>query len=175
MRYYLDTEFDERSAELISIGVVAQDGREFYGVNTSYDQTRMSDWLRQNVAPLLYSVEPKVSSGLWSRIIELPSWDLGVSLADFVGMDLEPEFWGYKCAWDIVLVHRLFGGYNTIGENQYPVPLVCNDLVQLGRSVGVPHIKDKVEPFQPAHNALVDARWNKFVHEMFIVQYGRDV
>lgn len=178
MRYYLDTEFDEKKAELISIGLVAQDGREFYAVNESYDHARMPDWQKEHVAPLLFEVVPKHSDQLWGRIIRGTDQAVALALVDFVrenGDFDEPEFWGYKCGWDIVLTHRLFGGYNEIFTSQYPIPLVCHDLVQLGKSVGINSIKEKVPAFEPAHNALVDARWTKFVHEMFIVQYGRHV
>ena len=39
MRYFYDTEFIDngRIIDLISIGVVAEDGREFYAVSTEFD------------------------------------------------------------------------------------------------------------------------------------------
>ena len=167
MRYYLDTEFDEKHAVLISIGVVSQDGRQFYAVNTDYDWSCASQWLIDNVQPLLMLDFVSTIKGSAAEICD--------ALVAFVGHDFKTEFWGYKCAWDIVLVHRMFGGYNEISANQHPIPLVCHDLYQLGRSVGITSIKEKVKPFEPAHNSLVDARWTKFVHEMFIMQYGRSV
>ena len=39
MRYFYDTEFieDGSTIELVSIGIVAEDGREFYAVSTEFD------------------------------------------------------------------------------------------------------------------------------------------
>ena len=57
MRYYLDTEFieHERTMDLISIGVVAQDGREFYAISLEFDSASASDWIRADVFPMLAS------------------------------------------------------------------------------------------------------------------------
>jgi hypothetical protein len=51
MRNWFDTEFqDDGSAiQLISIGVVAQDGREYYAVSADYDTSKADDWLQKNV------------------------------------------------------------------------------------------------------------------------------
>ena len=45
MRYFYDTEFIEngRTIELISIGVVAEDGREFYAISTEFDASARSE------------------------------------------------------------------------------------------------------------------------------------
>ena len=39
MRYFYDCEFieDGRTIDLVSIGVVAEDGREYYAVSTEFD------------------------------------------------------------------------------------------------------------------------------------------
>ena len=63
MRYFYDTEFieDGRTIELISIGVVAEDGREYYAVSTEFDPERAGSWVRANVLPKL----PPPASQLW--------------------------------------------------------------------------------------------------------------
>lgn len=57
MKYFYDTEFidDGHIIELISIGIVAGDGREYYAVNQDVSQDRIlqSTWLRDNVWPSL--------------------------------------------------------------------------------------------------------------------------
>ena len=55
MRYFYDTEFieDGRTIELISIGVVAEDGREYYAVSTEFDPERAGSWVRAHVLPKL--------------------------------------------------------------------------------------------------------------------------
>lgn len=62
MKYYLDTEFQEGFHEplfgkrrhfidLISIGIVAEDGREYYAISNEFDLKRVwkDEWLRANV------------------------------------------------------------------------------------------------------------------------------
>ncbi len=63
MRYFYDCEFieDGRTIELVSIGVVCEDGREFYAVSTEFDPDRAGKWVRRNVLPKLPS--PSSRSG----------------------------------------------------------------------------------------------------------------
>jgi hypothetical protein len=55
MRYFYDTEFIEDGAtiELVSIGVVAEDGREFYAVSSEFNEHRAGAWVRRHVLPQL--------------------------------------------------------------------------------------------------------------------------
>lgn len=43
MKYFFDTEFHEdgRTIDLISIGIVAEDGREYYAINRECDFDRI--------------------------------------------------------------------------------------------------------------------------------------
>ena len=47
MRYWFDTEFDERGPDiqLISIGIVAEDGRHYHVANADYDKSGANEWL----------------------------------------------------------------------------------------------------------------------------------
>lgn len=57
MKIYYDTEFIEDGAtiDLISIGMVAEDGREYYAVSSDagWEKIKASDWLVRNVVPSL--------------------------------------------------------------------------------------------------------------------------
>lgn len=57
MRYWYDTEFHEdgHTVDLISIGIVAEDGREYYAVNhdADWDRVKKNEWLCENVVPHL--------------------------------------------------------------------------------------------------------------------------
>ena len=57
MRYFYDTEFIDngRIIDLISIGVVADDGREFYAISTEFDPESAGRWVRTHVLPKLPS------------------------------------------------------------------------------------------------------------------------
>ncbi len=51
MRYWLDCEFidDGHTIDLVSIGIVAEDGRELYLQSTEFDINKASQWVRENV------------------------------------------------------------------------------------------------------------------------------
>jgi hypothetical protein len=54
MRLFVDTEFtDFIDCELLSIGIVSEDGREFYGERNDVDLSRCSDFARVAVLPQL--------------------------------------------------------------------------------------------------------------------------
>jgi hypothetical protein len=61
-KYFLDTEFieDGVTIDLISIGIIAEDGREFYYINEEFDPTKASQWVVDNVLSKL----PKGPLGL---------------------------------------------------------------------------------------------------------------
>lgn len=62
MRYYLDTEFieDGKTIDLISIGIVCEDGREYYALNKDCDLTKANDWVKENV---ISQLPPKTFNG----------------------------------------------------------------------------------------------------------------
>jgi 3' exoribonuclease, RNase T-like len=55
VKYWIDTEFIEGpyTIDLISIGVVAEDGREFYAESNEVDWSKASRWTLLNVRPQL--------------------------------------------------------------------------------------------------------------------------
>lgn len=68
MKYFLDQEFIEgfhkpwfgkrrHFIDLISIGIVAEDGREYYAINSEYDYFKADDWVIQNVIRPIYAQE----------------------------------------------------------------------------------------------------------------------
>lgn len=153
MREFLDTEFDEdgKTIELISIALVAEDGREFYACSTEVDLTRVSPWVRDNVLPHL----PPVGD---------PRWMPRAQIRDGVRRHIEtsltkPEFWAYYADYDWVAFCQLFGRMIDLPKGW---PMFCRDLKQLSVDVGSPR-----HPAQDgqAHNALEDARWNKKLYD----------
>ena len=55
MKYWMDTEFITApySIDLISVGLVAEDGREFYAESSEVDWSKASLWTLKNVRPQL--------------------------------------------------------------------------------------------------------------------------
>jgi hypothetical protein len=53
MKIYLDTEFNSFNGELISMGLAAEDGSEFYQV-LDYSKMEIDPWVKHHVIPILY-------------------------------------------------------------------------------------------------------------------------
>ena len=55
MKYWIDTEYIAKpfSLDLVSIGLVAEDGREFYAESSEVDWSKASPWTLENVRPQL--------------------------------------------------------------------------------------------------------------------------
>jgi hypothetical protein len=85
MKYWLDTEFieDGETIDLISIGIVAEDGREYYAINLDCDLSKASKFVKENVIPKLPPkpvnlADPSVSPWKKKRLIQ-------AEVADFLG------------------------------------------------------------------------------------------
>ena len=152
MKYFIDTEFleDGRTIELISIGIVAEDGREFYAeANLSDDLLQRvleHEWLMENVWPHL--------SGQ-----TMPVPVIAHDVQKFVTGN-DPQFWAYCGAYDWVVLNQLFG---PMVNHPTKWPFYCNDITQYGLHMGVNH-RHFPEQTTTEHNALSDARWTRDVY-----------
>lgn len=145
-KYFLDTEFNEKpgSLDLISIGIVHQNGSEYYAISSEFNENDCNDWVKENVLPHLIGQERKSKSQIKNEIIQ------------FIGYS-EPEFWGYYSDYDWVLFCWLFGAMIDLPEN---FPMFCLDLKQV---IYINNIDKNNLPKQlkNEHHALADAKWNK--------------
>jgi hypothetical protein len=163
MRYFLDTEFIEsgphRPIDLISIGIVAEDGREFYAVSTEFLESNCNQWVRENVLPHLFGT---VRAGIGqASLAEIREAILQFCDSDRYG---KPEFWGYYADYDWVVFCHIFGAMIDLPKSW---PKYCRDLKQWCDQIGNPKlpVQDSAE-----HNALHDARWNKQAWEFLNVR-----
>jgi len=156
MRYYIDTEFieDGVTVDLISIGVVAEDGREFYAESADVDLTRASDWVKANVVPHLTGVDDDDASQV------LPRSEIAERLREFIGAG-RPEFWSWCSAYDWVALCQLYG---MMMDKPASWPSYCADIQQEMDRLG---LEDGDVPAHPgtAHDALADAHWHRAIHE----------
>lgn len=143
MKYWFDTEFieDGKTIDLVSIGIVSEDGREYYAESSECDLSRANDWVKKNVITQL--------TGLSKSRDEIRT-----DILSFVGRE-EPEFWAWYASYDWVVLCQLFG---TMMDLPKGWPMYCNDAKQLAEHIGNPKL-----PKQEAgeHHALADARHNK--------------
>jgi hypothetical protein len=158
VKYFLDTEFyeDGKTIDLISIGLVCEDGRELYAINRDAQLHRVSDWVRKNVLSQLPAFRN-------------PAWCSRQEIADAVRTFASgtPEFWAYYADYDWVVVAQLFG---TMMDLPKHFPMFCMDLKQLAVMKGNPELPKQEDG---EHNALADARWNRDVHAFLSAPSGR--
>jgi 3' exoribonuclease, RNase T-like len=144
MKYWIDTEFiaGPYSIDLISIGLVADDGREFYAESSEVDWSKASLWTLENVRPQL-DAKP------------MRRMEIGYAVREFTDGDQHPVFWGYFPAYDWVAFSWLFGH---LDEMPFHYPQLCLDIKQWAIELGDPEL-----PHQEGarHHALHDARWTR--------------
>lgn len=159
-----DTEFveDGRVIILISIGMVAEDGRELYAVNADVDTHALlaNPWLVDNVWPYL----PTYRHGAGVRCAcgpghldkdhpdVRPRTQIRRMVHDFIAATPAPELWAWYSAYDHVAYAQLFGRMVDLPRG---FPMHTNDLKQEAHRLGNPPL-----PTQPhgEHHALADAR-----------------
>lgn len=160
MKYFLDQEFHERMykpllgkkhhiIELISIGIVAEDGREYYAVCKDFDLNAAwkNKWLRENVLKRIFDdIEPFYDFNKFNMRAALneagkKKEDIVLDILAFtsnkvvknpdhsvtITVDRGPIFYGYFADYDWVLFCSLFGTMMSL-PNGYP--MYCIDLMQ---------------------------------------------
>ena len=154
MRYWYDTEFieDGKTIDLISIGVVAEDGRKFYFANADCDLSQASEWVKQNVIPHL-AASPM-------NAVPVPKEWIKKEILTFCDSEKygKPEFWGYYSAYDHVALCQLFG---TMMDLPKGWPYYTRDLRQWADSMGITLPLDQLIPQENEHHALADAEWTR--------------
>lgn len=158
MNYFLDTEFYERGPEhpieLISIGLVCEDGSIYYAENNGVDLDNLSPWLKENVVPSLKG--PKKSC---STIMK--------DVLEFMPPAAKPKVWGYYADYDWVVFCQLFGAMIGLPRGY---PMFCRDLMQLAEDLEVDK-KHWPKQVGTEHHAGHDARWNSELYN-FLMQEG---
>lgn len=142
MRFWFDTEFYEngRTIDLISIGIVSEDGREYYAETSFAPQIAEStEWLKKNVSPYLSANERYSRDRIAADLIEF--------------MSEKPEIWAYYADYDWVALCQLHGRMIDLPKSW---PMYCRDLKQWCDALGNPQLP---EQHSQEHHALADARW----------------
>lgn len=148
VRYFYDTEFieDGRTIDLVSIGIVAEDGREYYAVSTDFDAAKANQWVRDNVLSQL----PNPNDRVWRSNATIRR-----EILEFMTVDKRrPELWAWVGAYDHVVLAQLYGDMSGMPKT---LPRYTRELKQYWEMAGRPAL-----PAAPTgvHDALVDARHN---------------
>lgn len=141
MRFFFDTEFHEdgKIIDLISIGIVSENGHRYYAETDFAREKCQSDWLKINVLPKLIGIEKSRSK-------------IALEIIKFMGS--EPEIWAYYADYDWVVLCQLYGTMMALPKSW---PMYCRDVKQLCDSLDNP----KLPKQEQEHNALDDAIWVK--------------
>lgn len=195
MKYFLDTEFHEYkkdkltdTIELISIGIVAEDGRELYRISDQFaiNPACANEWLMANVIqPLCVTIDPEtewngrshqdanivydvIAQNRTKSDLVKSNYNIRRDIIEFIGNDKNPQFYAYYADYDWVVFCWLFGQMIDLPKS---FPMYCRDLKQTFDEVfeDVNHDEIKALPSYPKqdneHSALDDARWNKRLYD----------
>src|SRR6476620_3151884 len=148
-RYFYDCEFieDGRVIDLVSIGVVDENGREFYAISTEFDDRAAVPWVRRNVLDRL----PSPSDPAWrsrERIREDLLAFLVEPLSESPGNEM--ELWAWFAAYAHVVLAQLWGAMPALPRE---IPRFTKDLRQLWDDLG----RQPLPAADGRHDALVDA------------------
>ena len=161
MKYFIDTEFIEgfhkplfgkrrHYIDLISIGVVAEDGREYYAISSEYNFKDASSWVKQCVIePLYYDTIHgdarnflevdnyhkrfgKTNKQIAKEVKEFCKpqrlFEIDKPIKINYSEIKNPEFYGYYADYDWVLFCSLFGRMMDLPKG---FPMYCKDLKQM--------------------------------------------
>lgn len=149
MRIWFDTEFveDGKTIELISIGLVREDGAMLYMETDTYEPWNAPQWIKDNVNPYLIG-DTSSRTEIAERIVE------------FAGPD--PEFWAYYASYDWVVLCQLYGAMVDLPKGW---PMYCRDLKFVMDALD---IKETPIVNSESHNALSDALWTMRTHQWIL-------
>jgi hypothetical protein len=155
VRWFYDTEFSETphgTLDLISIGIVSEDGQQtYYAVCSQHDPALAPAFVRRHVLPHL----PSPGDRAWRSRGQIRA-DLEELL--LAGND-SPELWAWMGAYDHVVLCQLWGDMTMLPRR---LPRFTRELRQLWESLGSPALPEQTGT---RHDALADAqhnlvRWN---------------
>jgi hypothetical protein len=170
VRYFYDLEFHEDgvTVDLVSVGIAAEDGREYYAVNAGADWSRIRHhaWLMANVEPHLPDAAQNLIRGgapaPKSHPVLKPKWQIATEVSQFIrdgGSDNRDDhdliaFYG---AYDHVGLCQLWGRMIDLPPW---VPMFTHDLRSMSQGLEQVGFAPVRPDHDVEHNALADARWN---------------
>lgn len=140
MRYFLDAAYIEGNFrnpyQLISLGLVGEDGRTYYAQSADVNRRFASGFVRQHILPRLDPCPDNYDAAVHTWYV--PScapacpWKqntlISAEVLAFVTADATPpEFWGYTASHAWVVFCQLLGGIRELPDGW---PVYCRDLKQ---------------------------------------------
>lgn len=186
MKIFFDTEFTglHRNTSLISIGLIAEDGRAFYAEFIDYNRDDVNDWIKENVIDkLLYSNDYRVPKARYDFINDVASvrgatFHIKRLLRKWLMEFDEIEWVSDVCHYDFVLLIDLVFGH-ALNMPYGKINAACHDINQdiakyfriseieafdINREEILEKFGIKIEGSK--HNALYDAKVIKAIYEV---------
>ena len=189
MKLFFDTEFTglHQNTTLISIGIVALDGRYFYAEFNDYDKAQVNDWIQENVIENLMFNDKKTrlvishNNGVNDNYVPFYI-SMKNDTANIVNklkrwlhqFDDEIQMWSDCLSYDWVLFNQLFGGAQNIPSNINYIPMdICTSFYDKGIDPDISReefIDNEVKGEK--HNSLYDAM---VIRECYLKLYHEEV
>lgn len=172
MNIYFDTEFTglHKDTSLISIGLIADDGRTFYAEFTDYKKEQVNDWIKENVINNLTNPPLNVSGNDWTMTGIKPL--VRTAILQWLEKYSHEEITLISdvCHYDMVVFIDLFGSAFDLPKNICPA---CHDINQdianyynislakafdTNREELLENLGGKIPEDVKKHNSLFDAK-----------------
>ena len=175
MKYFLDTEFIEgfhkplfgkrrHFIDLISIGIVSEDGRGLYFISSEYNYKDADPWVQKNVIIPAYTREisgdarNQIDASNFHKVVGEPVSKIAKEILKWIGNDLNIQFYGYYADYDWVLFCSMFGRMIDLPKG---FPMYCRDIKQMMDELGVDSSHPDCPIQRDTHIAIHDAEWNR--------------
>ena len=181
-KFFLDTEFIQDktnySLHLISLGIVCENGQEYYAINRECPFWKANDWVLKNfLTPIGLTREgfnqnlsnPSVSSNYKNSFLHSKYRKvLKEELIKFISENSSdnPEFWGWMKDFDWVVLSNIFGTMDDL-PNGYPFCAyeLKQEYDRINKYYRCCNGFDLILPKpKNEHHALYDARWARDVY-----------
>lgn len=180
MKIFFDTEFTglRKDTTLISIGMIAENGKTFYAELTDYNTKLCDDWIEKNVIDHLYTrYREQLDEAPYIDNLHIGNKEcIGKALKMWLKQFDDVQFVSDVCHYDMVLLIDLFGTAFDLPEN---VSAVCYDINQdIAKHYGISNKEafDKsreeivkelcgAEVVGEKHNSLYDAKVIKAIYD----------
>ena len=134
MNLFFDTEFTglHKDTTLISIGIVAENGKKFYAELTDYDREQCTSWISDNVLPNTIlggnqNLAKQLGANDNTTAVIAKKELLRIQLEKWLNQFDEIQFVSDVCHYDFTLLIDIFGGAFDLPRNVSPV---CRDINQ---------------------------------------------
>lgn len=166
-KIFFDCEFTglQKNTDLISIGIIDEDGNSFYAEFNDYKKELVTDWIQKNVIDNLFfnhvhTIEHKhLLIGCKEHSMKGNKEEVAEAIRQFISKYDEVEIWSDCLAYDWVLFCDLFGHALNIPSNVYYIPFdICTAFKMKGIDPDISREQfANVDDIGNKHNALYDA------------------